>query len=113
MTLKTDYLDGATGLTEKMAAVFAAGVLFVSTTNIVAIRADLLAAASSGKSSFTSTHPTSFETVNLRLEGTHMETYFAGILKGFADEGIYSYEVSPSLDASDTVDTFVILTFTL
>jgi len=113
MTLKTDYLDGATGLTEKMQAVFDAGVLFVSTDNIAAIKADLLVAASSGKSSFTSIHQTSFETVNLRLEGTHMDTYFAGIIKGFADEGIYSYEVSPSLDTSDTVDTFVILTFTL
>jgi len=113
MTLKTDYLDGATGLTEKMQAVFDAGILFVSTTNNAAIQANLFAAASSGKSSFTSTHQTSFETVNLRLEGTHMNTYFAGIIKGFADEGIYSYEVSPSLDTTDTVDTFVILAFTL
>ena len=113
MTLKTDYLDGATGLTEKMVAVFNAGVLFVSTTNNAAIKADLLTAASSGKSSFTSTHQTSFETVNLRLEGTHMNTYFAGIIKGFADEGIYSYEVAPSLDSSDTSDTYVILTFNL
>ena len=112
MTLKTDYLDGATGLTQKMAAVFAAGEAFV-TTNNAAILANLLAAASSGKTNFTSTHQTSFETVNLRLEGTHMNTYFAGIIKGFADEGFYSYEVAPSLDTSDTVDTFVILTFTL
>lgn len=113
MSLKTDYLDGATGLTEKMQAVFDAGVLFVSTTNNAAIQADLLAAASAGKSNFTSAHLTSFETVNLRLEGTHMNTYFAGILKGFADEGIWSYEVTPSLDTSDISTTSVILTFTL
>ena len=113
MTLKTDYLDGATGLTQQMAAVFDAGVLFVSTTNYAAIQADLLAAASSGRSTFTSTHTVSFETANLRLEGTHMDTYFAGIVKGFADEGVWSYEVTPSLDTSDTQTTSVILTFTL
>ena len=113
MSLKTDYLDGATGLTEKMAAVFAAGVLFVSTTNNAAIQADLLAAASAGKKSFTSTHLTSFETGNLRLRGMHMDTYFAGIVKGFADEGFYSYEVTPSLDTSDASSTSVILTFSL
>lgn len=112
MTLKTDYLDGATGLTEKMQAAFDAGVAFVATNNI-AIQANLLAAASAGKTSFTSTHQTSYETVNLRLEGRHMNTYFAGIIKGMSDEGFYSYEVAPSLDTSDTVDTFVILTFTL
>lgn len=113
MTLKTDYLDGATGLTQQMQAVFDAGVLFVSTTNNAAIQADLVAAASAGKSSFTSSHITSFETANLRLEGKHMDTYFAGIMKGFADEGIYSYEVTPTLDTSDTVETSVILTFSL
>lgn len=113
MTLKTDYLDGATGLTVKMAAVFTAGVLFISTTVNAAIQANLLAAAAAGKSSFTSTHITSFETANLRLQGTHMNTYFAGIIKGLADEGIYSYEVVPSLDVSDASSTSVILTFTL
>lgn len=113
MTLKTDYLDGATGFTQQMQAVFDAGVLFVSTDNLAAITASLLAAASSGKSSFTSTHVTSFETANLRIKGTHMETYFAGITKGFADEGIYSYEVVPTLDASDSSTTSVILTFSL
>ena len=113
MTLKTDYLDGATGLTQKMQAVFDAGVLFVSTTFNAAISTALIAAAASGKSSFTSTHVTSFETANLRLNGTHRDTYFAGILKGFADEGIFEYEVPPSLDATDSSTTSVILTFTL
>ncbi len=113
VTLKDEYLEGATGLSDKMADVFTAGETFVSTTNRSAILADLLAAASSGKSSFTSTHVTSFEPVNLRLMGTHMDTYFAGIVKAFSDESIYSYEVTPSLDTSDTSETSVILTFSL
>jgi hypothetical protein len=112
-TLKDEYLEGTTGLSDKMAAVFVAGETFVSTTNRAAILADLKAAASSGKSSFTSTHLTSFETANLRLKGTHMDTYFAGIVKAFADENIYSYEVTPTLDDSDTSETSVILTFSL
>lgn len=113
MTLKTDYLDGATGLTQQMQAVFDAGVTFVSTDNIAGISTALIAAASSGKSSFTSTYVTSFETANLRIGGTHMNTYFDGIISGFAAEGIFSYEVSPALDSSDSSTTSVILTFTL
>lgn len=112
-TLKYEYLEGPTGLTDKMAAVFAAGEKFVLVDNRAAILADLQAAASAGKTSFTSTHLTYFETVNLRLMGRHMETYFAGIVKAFADENIYSYEVTPSLDTSDTSETSVILTFSL
>lgn len=111
MSLKTDYLEGATGYTAQMADVFTAGESFV-TTNAATITTELQTAASKGKKSFTITLPTTFETVNLRLEGTHMDTYFAGIIKAFADEDIYSYEVVPSLDTTDSNDLYVILTFT-
>lgn len=111
MTLKDDYLEGASGFSDAMAAVLVAGEAFV-TTNRSAILTNLQSAASAGKTSFTSTHVTSFETVNLRIEGTHMNTYFAGIIKAFAAEDIYSYEVTPALDVADTVTTSIILTFT-
>jgi len=111
VSLKTDYLEGLNGYTAQMAAVFAAGVDFV-TTNSATITTELQTAASKGKKSFTITLLTTFETANLRLEGTHMDTFFAGIVKAFADEDIYSYEVSPSLDTTDSNDLYVILTFT-
>jgi len=111
MSLKTDYLDGANGFTQKMAAVFAAGEQWV-VDNRAAIVSGLSTAASAGKKSFTITILTSFETVNLRLQGTHMSTYFDGIIRAMADEEIYSYEVTPSLDTSDITTTSVILSFT-
>ena len=55
----------------------------------------------------------SFEPNNLRLKGRHMDTYFAGIIKGFADEDVYSYEVTPVLNEADTVNLQIDLNFTL
>lgn len=111
MSLKTDYLDGVNGFTQKMAAVFAAGEQWVI-DNRAEILSGLESAASAGKKTFDITVLTSFETVNLRLAGTHMYTYFAGIVKAMADEDIYSYEVVPSLDTSDTLSTSITLSFT-
>ena len=73
MTLKTDYLDGATGFTSQMADVFAAGETFVS-TNYAAIQTALQEAASKGQKDFTLTLLTTFETTSLRLDGTHLST---------------------------------------
>lgn len=111
MSLKTDYLDGANGLTEKMMEVFDAGQLFV-TTNNAALISGLQGAAASGLSTFTITILTGFQPEFLRLEGTHMNTYFSGIRSGLLTEFIYTYEVAIALNTSDQTDTSVDLNFT-
>lgn len=112
MSLKTDFWDGATGLNEQMNDVFDEGVLFVS-TNLAAISTELKVQAAKGVTDFTLTLSVSFEPNNLRLKGKHMDTYFAGIIKGFTDEDIYSYEVTPVLNEADTVNLRIDLNFTL
>ncbi len=112
MSLKTDFWDGATGLNEQMNDVFDAGVAYV-VANSAAISAELITKASSGVRTFTLTLAVTFEPNNLRLKGTHRDTFFAGITKGFSDEDIYSYEVVPVLNESDTVNLQIDLNFTL
>ena len=112
MSLKTDYLDGANGFTQKMATVFAAGQQFV-TDNRAAIQADLETNAAQGNKTFTVKYLTAFEPVNLRLQGNHMKTYFSGIRAGLLSEEIYEQEVVITLDTSDQTDTYVQLAFTL
>ena len=111
MSLKTDYLDGANGLTQKMAVVFAAGQQWV-VDNRTAIQAELESSAAKGLSTFTVTSLTAFEPDYLRLEGTHMNTYFSGIEHGLLSEDIYNYEVAIALNTSDLINTSVDLNFT-
>lgn len=111
MSLKTDYLDGANGLTTKMATVFAAGEQWV-VDNRVTIQSELEANAAKGLSTFTVTLLTAFEPDYLRLDGTHQATYFSGIRSGLLTEEIYEYEVAMALNTSDQVDTSVDLNFT-
>ena len=106
MSLKTDYLDGANGFTLQMAGVFAAGESFV-TTNLATLTSELQTAASKGLKAFTVTIETTFEPANLRLNGTHQATYFAGIITALSVEDIYNYEASLSLNVSDTTTTSV------
>lgn len=102
MTLKTDYFDGATGFHSQMNDVFDAGVAWIS-TNLATISTDLQTAAAAGKTSFSLSYPASpASDANLALEGTYMNAFLAGILSGFADQDIYSYEVSASVDDSST-----------
>ena len=111
MSLKTDYLDGANGFTEKMAAVFAAGQQFV-VDNRAGIQAELESNAARGNKTFTVTLLTAFEPDYLRLTGNHMNTYFSGIRSGLLAEEIYVQEVTISLNTSDQVDTSINLVFT-
>lgn len=106
MSLKTDYLDGATGLTQKMQNVFDQGVALV-TTNLSALSSGLQTNAAKGLSSFTINIVTTFEPANLRLKGTHMNTYFAGIRAQLAAESIFDYEVSLELNTSDLTTTSI------
>lgn len=110
MSLKTDFLDGSNGFTQQMADVFAQGKTFV-VSNSTALKTALQTAASKGQKKFTVTIETTFEPANLRLNGLHLQTYLAGIQAALADEDVYSYEVSLSLNTSLTTTTSIDFTF--
>src|ERR1035437_7159398 len=112
MSLKTDYLQGSTGLTTQMLAVFTAGEAFV-TTNLAALTAAMQLNAAAGINKFTVTILSPAPGHNLRLKGIYMNTYFAGIRAALMAEEIYDYEVTVVLNTSDTVDTNVDLNFSL
>lgn len=110
MSLKTDYLDGANGFTQKMMDVFSAGKAFVVASSTVLTNA-LQTAASKGQRKFTVSIETTFEPANLRLNGLHLSTYIAGIKAGLADEDIYEYEVTVVLNTSLTTTTSIDFNF--
>jgi hypothetical protein len=112
MSLKTDYLQGATGLTTQMLAVFTAGEAFI-TNNLATLTAAMQANAAAGITKFTVTILSPASGHNLRLKGMYMNTYFAGIRSALMAEEIYDYEVSVVLNTSDTVDTSIDLNFNL
>lgn len=112
MSLKTDYLDGANGFTQKMAAVYAAGQQFV-VDNRAGLQAELESNAAKGVRKFTVSLLTTFEPDFLRLNGDHQKTYFSGIRDGLLGEEIYEHEVAISLNVSDQVNTSIDLKFTL
>ena len=110
MSLKTDYLDGANGFTQKMNDAFVAGQGFV-TASSATLTTELQAAAAKGLEEFTVNILTTFEPANLRLNGIHQESYFAGITHQLGTEEIYDYEVTLSLNTSDTTTTSVDFNF--
>lgn len=110
MSLKTDFQDGANGYTQKMLNVFSQGELLV-TGNLASLSSGLQTNAAKGLSSFTLNLVTTFEPANLRLKGTHMNTYFSGIRSALAAEGIFDYEVSLALNTSDLTTTSIDFNF--
>lgn len=111
MSLKTDYLEGANGFTQKMAAVFTAGQTLV-TDNLATLQSELQANAAKGLKTFTVNVITTFEPANLRLEGTHLDTYLSGISSQLMVEEIYDYEVELKLNTSDLTTTSIDFNFT-
>ena len=114
MSLKTDYFDGLTGLHQKEADAFSAGVTFVTVTNLAAISTALVSAAAAGNTKFTVTLTTSYNPSILRgNKGNNLilKSYLAGIQKGLADQAIYDFECTPSLNIADSVDTKIDLAF--
>jgi hypothetical protein len=95
-----------------MQDVFDAGVAWV-VSNATAISDELKIQAAKGVSSFTLTLDVAFEPTNLKIKGTHMNTFFAGIQKAMADEQMYSYDVTPVLNEGDTNQLKINLVFTL
>ena len=111
MSLKQDFYDGSTGFNQWMQDIFDAGESWIINLNTT-LSADLKSEAAKGNKTFNLRYIVSFETENLRLEGTHLYTFFAGIQSALANEGIYEYECSPTLDTSDQLETYIILNFT-
>lgn len=112
MSLKTDYLQGANGFTTQMADVFTQGSTFVA-TNLSVLTTALQTQSAKGVKVFTVNLTGPFEPSNLRLKGIHMNTYFAGIRAGLMAQDIYDYEVTVTLNISDTINTSVDLNFSL
>lgn len=110
MSLKSDYIDGPTGFTQKMADVAAAGVQWVQ-DNRATISEKLEVNAARGLKKFTVTVLVSFEPNNLRLRGLHWETFRSGIMKEMLEESIYVYEVDPQLNTTDNAETKIDLVF--
>ena len=110
MSLKTDYIDGATGFTQKMADAAAAGAQWV-TDNSANITSKLQENAAKGLKKFTVTLVVTFEPNNLRLKGTHWESFRSGVLGALIAEDIYEYECNPVLNTSDNIETKIDLVF--
>jgi len=110
MSLKTDYFDGANGFNTKMNDAFVAGQSFV-TASLAALTTSLQTNAAKGLKTFTVTLETSFEPANLRLNGIHQQSYFAGIKHQLGTEEIYDYEITLVLNVSDQTTTSVDFNF--
>jgi hypothetical protein len=113
MSLKYDFYDGTTGLLQQCDAAFAAGQGFV-TSNLTAISNDLKSQAAQGLTTFTLTYLTTFNPSILRGNKSNnliLKSYLAGIQDGLAAQSIYSFEVTPALDVSDSVNTSIDLNF--
>lgn len=118
MSLKTDYLDGATGLTQKTQAAFDAGEALVGTQagegQYDAISDGLKNNAALGLTTFTVTVPVTYNPAALRNnKGNNfiLKAFLAGVSAGLAASGIFSYECTPVLNTADSVNTSVDLNF--
>lgn len=113
MSLKTDYYDGATGLIQQCDSAFASGQGFI-TTNLSSISADLKEQASFGITKFTLNYVTTFNPSILRGNKSNnliTKSYLAGIQAQLAAQNIYSFEVAPALNVSDSASTSIDLNF--
>lgn len=81
------------------------------TSNLATLQTSLRSNAVSGKSSFTISLETSYQVNNLKLKGPHFKSYSAGIKKALAEQGIYDYEVTVTLNTADSSVTKVDLAF--
>jgi hypothetical protein len=113
MSLKTDFFDGATGLHQQEDAAFAAGQAFV-TSNAAALSTDLKNQAAAGMTKFVLSYTATMSSAILRgNKGNNLilKSYLAGITDGLASQALYSFEVIPSLNVADNINTMVDLSF--
>lgn len=110
MSLKTDYLDGASGFTQKMQVASDAGASWVvsNRSNIVS---KLQEAAGKGLKKFTVSIVVTFEPNNLRLKGLHWKSFQSGVIGALIAEEIHAHEVTIDLNKSDNVETKIDLIF--
>lgn len=114
MSLKTDYFDGATGLQAKCNDAFDAGVLYVTVDNLAEISAALIDAAAAGNTKFVVSLVTTYNTTYLRgNKGNNLilKSYLAGIQQGLANQDVYSYECTPTLNVASSTETKIDLNF--
>jgi len=113
MSLKTDYYDGATGLTLKMEDAFDAGTAFV-TTNLTTLSNALKSYAAQGLTKFTVSITTSDNPAYLRGNSgnnLYLKSYLAGVEGGLAGQNIYNYECEVELNTDDNIDTKIDFNF--
>lgn len=100
MTLRQDYFDSTTGLNAQLVDAFTNGGALVTASNSV-LSAALISAASMGKTTFTVNVATTFKPSALRLKGLLLQAYLAGITAVLADQNIFDFECTPTLNTSD------------
>lgn len=110
MSLKTDYLNGSDGFTQKMQDASQAGSDWV-VTNRNDIVTELMSSAAKGLKEFTITLDVAYEPNNLRLQGLHWRSFQSGIISALIVEEIHAYEVNVKLNTSDNVVTKIDLVF--
>ena len=110
MSLKTDYLDGVNGFTQKMKDASDAGNDWV-VNNRSSIVTKLQEAAAKGLKVFTVSLYVSYEPANLRLKGLHWKSFQSGVVSALIAEDIHMYEVSVELNKTDSVQTKIDLIF--
>jgi hypothetical protein len=71
----------------------------------------LAQASADGKTQFKVNCQTNHKPAVLRLEGNYWKAYKAGVIVGLAQEDIYDYECTVSIDTTDTVDTYIVFDF--
>jgi len=108
MSLRTDF-TGA--FDTKLAEARAAGLTFVTTTNLAAITAGMAVAAGQGKKQFTLNYSVSYQPSDLRLLGDLWRAFQTGITQGFASEDLMINEVTVKLNTADSLSTSVDLAF--
>jgi len=114
MSLKTDYFDGLTGLHQKEIDAFNAGVTFVNVSNLSTISAEMVNAASAGKTSFVVSITTSYLPNVLRgSRGDNLiaKSYLAGVRKALSDQSVFEYECTPTLNIADPLNVKIDLNF--
>jgi len=117
MSLRDEYFEGATGLSQKMEAAHDAGVVLV--TDVVGSQYDAIVtglqdAASKGLKEFTVTVPVTYNPAALRGnkgDNLILKSFISGIVEGLSTGLIYDFECTPTLNTTDTVDTSIDLNF--
>ena len=116
MSLRDEYFEGSTGISQKMQDAHDAGVALVSGEGgqSAAIIAGLHDAASKGLKKFTVTVPVTFNPAALRGnkgDNLILKSFLSGVTEALSTGLIYDFECTPTLNTSDTVDTSLDLNF--